>query len=166
MNKIPFYIAFLFVFITLSSAAQETVTYDLDTLNIPVTVIAPGNASVGSGIGNGMVLAGARIIAYEITKNDFCLEVTMSDEPIWQEIDEYYAFVEELIQDEKGFRKFIVQEPHGFIYSYKNEGNTYYGMFYVIEKNDRFIEFSTGVYSNDASLENVKAIYAAAKTAR
>lgn len=148
-----------------SFAKSVTGIIDLTSKGIPVTVNAPDGAVVAEGIGNGMEMDEAVYHVWEVNKGDFSLEVSMDDDEMYQDAADYVTDFKEIVEDED-FEEYVLEEANGFIYKYSLDGDVYYGMYYLLVKNDHAIEFSTGMASDDSSLTNVKAIYAAAKGAK
>lgn len=149
----------------MSSTESLNGTIDLTEKGIPVTVNAPDGAVIVEGIGHGMEFDGVTTYVWEVNKGDFSLEVSMDNEEMYQEADEYVSFAKELTEDED-FDSYVVDETNGFIYKYSFDGDVYYGCYYLKVKNGYAIEFATGMDSDDSDLANVKAIYAAAKEAK
>lgn len=149
----------------LSATTSLTGIIDLTSKGIPVSVNAPDGAQVVEGIGNGLEIEEMVYHVWEVNMGDFSLEVSMDEEEMYQDSEEYLSDMKEIIEDED-FEGYVLEETNGFIYKYSLEGDVYYGMYYLLVKNDHAIEFSTGMDADDSDLANVKAIYAAAKSAK
>jgi len=149
----------------LSSTESTNGTIDLTSKGIPVTVSAPDGAVIVEGIGHGMEINGVTMYVWEINQGDFSLEVSMEDDDLYQEEEEYVRFAKEFTENED-FEEYVLEETNGFIYKYSLDGDVYYGCYYLLIKNGRAIEFATGMDSDDSDLTNVRAIYAAAKGAK
>jgi hypothetical protein len=149
----------------LSFAKSVTGIIDLTSKGIPVSVNVPDGAVVDEGIGNGLEMDDMVYHVWEVNKGDFSLEVSMDEDEMHQDAEDYINDTKELIEDED-FEAYVLEETNGFIYKYSLDGDVYYSMYYLLVKNGHAIEFSTGMESDDSSLENVRAIYAAAKSAK
>ncbi|MDF1548961.1 MAG: hypothetical protein P1P88_14140 [Bacteroidales bacterium] len=68
--------------------------------------------------------------------------------------------------ESEGFDGFVSEEEFGFIYKFKKENADDYGFYYLLIKDNQPIEFETGLNYSPYTLEQVKKIYQAAKTAR
>jgi len=153
------------VLTALSFGTQAQTDVSLAEKGIPVTVSVPSGCVIEEGVGHGMEMEGVKSYVYELNSGIFSLEVSMDDEPMWAEFSEYMDMAKEFTEDES-FVRYISSDDNGFLYEFSIEDETYYGFFYMIVKGDRLISFATGMESDDASLENIKEIYAAAKTAK
>jgi len=149
----------------MSNSSSVDSSIDLSENGIPVKVNVPDDVEIKPGIGNGMVFYGVTTIAWIITKESFSLEVTMEDADNSQYLNYYDSLTKKIIED-KHFKEYIVDEDQGFIYKYREDRKDRYGFYYVIEKNKRAIEFSESLYADGTSLENIRLIYTAAKTAK
>ena len=149
----------------LSATTSLTGIIDLTSKGIPVTIDAPDDAQIVDGIGNGLEMDEMVYHVWEINKGDFSLEVSMDEEEMFQDTEDYLSDMKEVVEDED-FEGYVLEETNGFIYEYSLEGDVYYGMYYILAKNGHAIEFSTGMDADDSDLANVKAIYAAAKSAK
>lgn len=158
----------LFVFslaaISFVSMAALNKEVNIENFGIPVTVSVPDGAEVKKGMMGGEI-DGVTIFNVEIKKGSFVLDVTMTDEEPEEDLSEAVAFFKETAQENDDFKAIVAEEANGFIYSLEDEGTTVYGFDYVLEKDGRHIEFSEGLYMDDFTMADIKALYAAAKSA-
>ncbi len=161
-------LAFASVIVTLGLLSfSESINgvIDLTPKGIPVTLNAPEGAIIEEGIGNGLETDGVMWYVWEVNKGAFSLEISMDSDKMYQEAEEYVEFSRDFAEDDD-FEDYVLEEPNGFIYKYSLDGEVYYGLYYLLVKNGRAIEFATGFSSDDSDLENVREIYAAAKGAK
>jgi hypothetical protein len=138
--------------------------YDLNEYDIPVIIAAPLGAKISPGVGNG-AFGGVKTINYEVTKNDFVLDVNHI-------VGAKYS-LEDLITSEKlfaeeleGFAGFVVDEENGFIYKVKTDEGDDYGFYHVLFKDGQPVEFGVGFSYSSFTLEQVKLMYKVAKVAK
>ncbi|MDH5415569.1 MAG: hypothetical protein OEW87_15640, partial [Flavobacteriaceae bacterium] len=153
--------------IEVESATIENAEYDLTSKGIPVIITGPAGAEIKDGIGN-MEFDGIKTINYNITKGNFNLSVTMTDE----DTEEGYAAellsdAKMYVEEEDNFRGYIKEEANGFIYKIETEDGDDYNFYYQFEKGSRIIEFEAGLnIFSEYTLEEIETIYSAAKTAK
>ncbi len=149
---------------TENTSNKLTATYDLTAKGIPVIITGPAGAEVKTGMMGNSELEGLKISNYEIDKDAFKLDVTYTiGGPSSKE--ELITTAKELATGEENFDGFVSEEEFGFIYKLKTDGGSDYRFYYLIIK-DNPIEFSTGLNLADYTLEQVKTMYEAAKSAK
>ena len=142
---------------------SATTEYDLTANEIPVIVNAPAGAEIKKGIGNGEI-DGIRTIDYEVVKGAFKLDVnyTVSD----YDKAELLTDAKQFAKEEEGFAEFVSEEEMGFIYKLNTEDGEDYSFYYLLMKNNKPIEFGTGLSFVPFTLDQVKVMYEAAKAAK
>lgn len=138
---------------------------DLSTYGIPITINAPEGATVAKGMGAGE-MDGVKTLSFDVNKDKFMLAITMDDAPIGpdESIANSVSFSKELKADDN--IKIIKEEKNGYIFSKVEDGETNYGFYYVIEKNQRIIEFEEGLNFSNWTLAEIQVLFDAAKTAK
>ncbi|MCI5055848.1 MAG: hypothetical protein MRY83_07045 [Flavobacteriales bacterium] len=137
---------------------------DLSSNGIPVKVDAPAGATISKGMLNGE-FDGVKTYNYEVKKGQFILDVSMSDEDMWQDAEGYMNDAMDIADDEDGF-ELVSKESNGFIYKYSIDGDPDYNFYYLKIKNNRAIEFEAGLnMMAEFSLDDVKKMYSSAKGA-
>jgi len=156
----------LLVFTTVSIAQNDTKEFALSSKGIPITLQAPADAKFEEGIFNGDVYDEVKTISWELNSGIFSLEVTMDDEPMWQTAEGYLSDSKDFAVIDESFAGYIVEDENGFICKYDEDGEVLYEIYYQLVKGDRLIEFATGMSSDDYSLDAIKRIWEAAKSAK
>lgn len=141
-----------------------SVEYDLSANEIPVIVTAPAGAEVKKGMGNAE-MDGVRTINYEVVKDMFKLDVTYTNDEGYDKA-ELLATAKNFAREEEEFVEFVSEEDLGFIYKLKTEDGDDYSFYYLLLKDTKPIEFGKGFSLSVFSLEQIKELYAAAKTAK
>lgn len=149
----------------LSAATSLTGLIDVTSNGIPISINAPEGATLVGGPVDELEEDGVPTYICEVSKGDFSLAIMMKDDETHQKAEDYYRLEEERLED-LGIEGYVLKETNGFIYKYDFNGEIHYGCYYVLIKNNRAIQFTTGIYSDDSSLTNVKAIYTVAKSAK
>ncbi len=166
MKKTALTFGAIFSLIVLVSAMKSVATdVDLSSKGIPITVNSPDGAMISGGVLNGMVMEGVTTYCWDINKGDFSLEVSMEDEDLWQTRDEYVQFSKNVLEMDVSFVGYIESDKNGFLVKMNYGGIVEYEFYHLVIKNNRAIEFSTGLSATDYGLENIRNIYYAAKTA-
>jgi hypothetical protein len=100
----------------------------------------------------------------EIVKDDFKLDVNYTN----AEYDkaELLADAKQFAQEEEDFAEFVLEEEMGFIYKLNTEDGEDYSFYYLLMKDDKPIEFGTGLSFTTYKLDQVKEMYEAAKAAK
>lgn len=145
--------------------STEMVPLDISEMGIPVTFDAPLGAEVNEGLGMAEMEDGTKQYNFEVSSDNFILDVTMFDENLEMSIEEFVADAKELAMEEEGFVGIISEETSGFVYQLDNEEGTDYSFYYVFVKDNKAIEFATGLNFSNYSLEEVTKLFEAAKTA-
>lgn len=158
--------AVLSLVVLISAMKISTSKVDLTSKGIPVTVDVPYGCVVESGILNGMVMDEVTTHCWDINNGDFSLEVTMDDEDLWQSPSEYVDYAANVLEMDESFMGYIETDENGFLAKMDFSGEVEYEFYHLVVKNNRAIEFSTGLATSDYSLENIRKIYRAAKTAK
>ncbi len=166
MKKTALTFGAIFSLIVLVSAMKSVATdVDLSSKGIPITVNSPDGSMISGGVLNGMVMEGVTTYCWDINKGDFSLEVSMEDEDLWQTRDEYVQFSKNVLEMDVSFVGYIESDQNGFLVKMNYGGIVEYEFYHLVVKNNRAIEFSTGLAATDYGLENIRNIYYAAKTA-
>ena len=158
--------AVLSVIALMSSTQSTTGVIDLSEKGIPVSINAPDGAVINEGIGNGMEFEGVITHVWEINKGDFSLEVSMDDDEMWQEKEDYMQDTRDFFEMEEEFGGYVLEEPNGMIVKYNYEDGPAYDFYYILVKDNHAIEFSIGLETGNYSLENMRKLYQAAKEAK
>lgn len=158
--------AVLSLVVLISAMKISTSKVDLTSKGIPVTIDVPYGSVVESGILNGMVMDEVTTHCWDINNGDFSLEVTMDDEDMWQAASEYVDYAANVLEMDESFMGYIETDDNGFIAKMDYSGEVEYEFYHLVVKNNRAIEFSTGLSTSDYGLENIRKIYRAAKTAK
>lgn len=140
------------------------VDYNLNVVEIPVIISAPKGAKIVEGLGNGQ-LGKVRTINYELVKGDFKLDVNYITGASYYK-ENLMEIARLSATESEGFDGFVSEEEYGFIYKFKKDKHNDYGFYYLLIKNNQPVEFETGLNYSPYTLEQVKKIYHAAKTAR
>ena len=144
---------------------SKTAEYDLSSNEIPVIVTGPAGAEVSKGMGNAE-MDGERTINYQIVKDNFKLDVTYTTGGEYTK-EEVYATAKEITEEEEGFVEFISKDEDGFIYKLKTDDGDDYGFSYIYINNKKEpIEFGKGFSLSNFTLDQIKELYEAAKTAK
>lgn len=143
---------------------KATADYDLSSNEIPVIVTGPAGAEVKRGMGNAEI-DGIRTINYELVKDMFKLDVTYTSGAEYDKA-ELLSNAKQYATEEEGFVEFVSEEELGFIYKLKTEDGEDYSFYYLLLKEAQPIEFSTGFSLSTYNLEQVQALFEAAKTAK
>lgn len=136
----------------------------IENFGIPVTVSVPEGAEVKKGMMGGEV-DGVKLYNVEIKKGNFMLDVSMLDEESEETLAESIESYKEIAAEDDDFSSFVAEEANGFIYEMVVDGEKSYGFDYILEKDDRHIEFTQGLSMEDFTMAEVKAMFAAAKSA-
>lgn len=147
-----------------SSESAAPVEFDLTEQGIPVIVTGPAGAEVKKGSMNADY-EGIKTISWEISKDNFQLEVNMTDVDNEETVADLIASDKELSMEEDGF-KIIMEDENGYAYSKDTEYGPDHGLYYVMLKDNRAIEFAHGFNMNEFSLEDITAMFEAAKAAK
>lgn len=158
--------AVLSLVVLMSAMKIATVKVDLTSKGIPVTIDAPNGCMVESGLLNGMVMDEVTTYCWDINNGDFSLEVMMDDEDLWQARREYVEYAKNVLEMDESFMGYIEADENGFLAKMDYSGEIEYEFYHLVVKNNRAIEFSTGMATSNYSLENIREIYHAAKTAK
>ena len=108
---------------------------------------------------------GVRTINYEVVKDMFKLDVTYTNDEGYDKA-ELLATAKNFAREEEEFVEFVSEEDLGFIYKLKTEDGDDYSFYYLLLKDTKPIEFGKGFSLSVFSLEQIKELYAAAKTAK
>jgi len=166
MRRITLIFGAVLSLIVLMSAMKSVRNVDLSSKGIPITVDAPTGSVIKGGVLNGMVMEGVTTFCWDINNGDFSLEVTMEDEDLRQSRGEYVQFSKNVLEMDVSFVEFIESDENGFLAKMDFGGIIEYEFYHLVIKNNRAIEFSTGLSTSDYSRENIRNIYYAAKTAK
>jgi len=158
--------AVLSLIVLMSAMKSVAVNVDLSSKGIPVSVDAPAGSVIKGGVLNGMVMEGVTTFCWDINKGDFSLEVTMEDADLKQNRGDYVKFSKNVLEMDVSFVEFIESDENGFLAKMDFGGIIEYEFYHLVIKNNRAIEFSTGLSTSDYSRENIRNIYYAAKTAK
>jgi hypothetical protein len=138
--------------------------FNLSSFGIPVTVSAPDGAEVKKGLMGGEV-DGVQLINVDIKKDNFVLSVMMWDQEPEGDLESAVEDARGVTEETDGFKGYILEEENGYIAKIVEDGETDYDFTYVLEKDDRHIEFMTGLSMKNFTEAEVRAMYAAAKAA-
>ncbi len=138
---------------------MESKGVNLASKGIPITLDAPEDSEIRKGL-----MIDDTNVAYEIVKGKFHMEVQMYKEDVSRSIAEYIADEKDIISDENPV--FVKEEPNGFIYKTEIDGDEDYDFYYVTVKNNKAIEFRTGIGIDLFTLEDIQKMYEIAKKAR
>lgn len=143
---------------------QKLVSYDFNKVEIPVVIQAPAGAQIIEGVGNGK-LGNVRTINYELVKNNFKLDVNYVTGASYYK-ENLMEVAKQSATESEGFDGFIHEEEFGFIYKFKKDKADDYNFYYLLIKDNQPIEFETGLSYSPFTLQQVKELFEAAKTAR
>ena len=133
--------------------------------NIPISINVPKGTIVKKGAGV-TELNGVKFMNYTIKANDLRLNVSMPDADVKESITDIMKTRINACSRDKNF-SVIVEEPNGLIYKYTNTKGDAYKCIYTIIKNNRQIDFtSMPPLSKNYTEEQVKKMFAIAKSAR
>lgn len=158
--------AVLSMIVLISAMKSVTTVVDLSSRGIPISVTTPDGAVISSGVLNGMEMEGVTTHCWDISKGEFSLEVTMEDEDLTKSRDEYVSFARNVLEMDRSFVGFVESDKDGFLAKMNFGGIVEYEFYHVVLKNNRAIQFSTGLSTTDFSMNNIIKIYYAAKTAK
>ncbi|MCJ8291682.1 MAG: hypothetical protein HRT58_04845 [Crocinitomicaceae bacterium] len=166
MRRITLIFGAVLSLIVLMSAMKSVRNVDLSSKGIPITVDAPTGSVIKGGVLNGMVMEGVTTFCWDINNGDFSLEVTMEDEDLRQSRYKYVQYSKNVLEMDVSFVEYVESDENGFLAKMDFGGIIEYEFYHLVIKNNRAIEFSTGLSTSDYSRENIRNIYYAAKTAK
>lgn len=137
---------------------------NLSEYGIPVSVTVPEGPKVEESIAMSM-FSGFGLVAYEIKKDNFVLEVTCMQSDSLNTPADRMKSEKEMITDDSEFDSFVEEGDKGFIYKKKSESGVDYNFFYVVKSGNSMVEFRNGMRFSNFSLDEVKEHYKAAQTA-
>ena len=158
--------AVLSLIVLISAMKSVATTVDLSSKGIPISVDSPSGSKITGGVLNGMVMEGVTTLCWDISKGDFSLEVTMEDEDLSQTHDEYVQFSRNVLEMDQSFVGYVESDKNGFLAKMNFGGIVEYEFYHLVIKNNRAIEFSTGLATTDFGVANIRKIYHVAKTAK
>lgn len=158
--------AVLSLIVLVSAMKSVSVNVDLSSRGIPISVNSPDGSVIAGGVLNGMVMEGVTTHCWEINKGDFSLEVTMEDVDLKQTHKEYVQFSKNVLEMDQSFVGYVESDENGFLAKMNFGGIVEYEFYHLVVKNNRAIEFSTGISTSDYSVANIRDIYHVAKTAK
>jgi hypothetical protein len=144
--------------------APATKDYNLSDFGIPVTVTAPEGAEVKKGMINGEI-DGQTIYSADIIKGRFIMMVSMWDNEPEEGLEDAIASQKENSEENEGFKGYILEEENGYIFKTVEDGETDYDFIYILEKDDRHIQFSVAFTMKAFTEAEIQVLYAAAKAA-
>ena len=146
-------------------SSQETAMseFDLSDRGIPIKVKAPVNVEIKKGMGAGE-MDGAKIYSCLLQKDKFRLEIDMWDAQIENTVPELIQDHKDIVIEDEGF-EIVKEEENGFIYKTKNEDGDNFNFYYVKMKDQKAIEFGSGLNFSNYTLEQIETLYEAAKNA-
>lgn len=153
----------LIAFCMISMAALNK-EVNIENFGIPLTVSVPDGAEVKKGMMGGET-DGVKLYNVEIKKGNFILDISMLDEEPDESLAETVASYKEIAAEDEDFSGFVTEEANGFIYEMTIDGDKSYGFDYILEKDNRQIEIAHGLSMEDFNMAEIKAMYAAAKSA-
>lgn len=167
MKKITLMFGAVLSLVVLISAMKSiTTNVDLTSKGIPISVDTPAGSVIKGGVLNGMEMEGVKTYCWDINSGDFSLEVTMEDAEAKQSRWKYLQYAKNVLEMDPSFSRYIESDENGFLVRMDFGGIIEYEFYHLVIKNNRAIEFSTGLAATDFSLENIRKIYYAAKTAK
>lgn len=154
---------------TKSETAETTeevgsMTIDLTDMSVPLKVDVPEGVEVNEGMMMGE-FDGVKTYNYELKKDGWIMDLTMMDESPYTDKVGYMADYKDIVKSMDGFKEIIEEGENGFIYKVTNEDGEDYNFYYVVFKDDRAIEFEAGLKFTNFTLDEVKSMYEAAKSA-
>lgn len=151
------YLTLILATLLLTSFIQEgSQEINLTDKGIPVIVAAPNGAVVEEGVMNGEDFDGVNFICWEVNYTNFSLEISMDDEPMWQEWEEYVDDAKMMVESDDSFVEYVENDEYGFICRHENAGVSFYEMYYSLKKGDRMVEFAFGLGVDEESLSQAK----------
>ncbi|MFO7789235.1 MAG: hypothetical protein ACQES1_11465 [Bacteroidota bacterium] len=141
-----------------------SVTIDLTDMSVPLKIEVPDGVEVNEGMMMGE-FDGVQTYNYELKKDDWVMDVTMMDEDPYTDKEGYIADYKDIVKSMEGFEEIVEEGENGFIYKVTNEDGEDYNFYYVVLKDDRAIEFEAGLKFTNFTLDEVKSMYEAAKSA-
>ncbi len=149
-----------------SSDSTPAVMADLSLADkgIPITISAPEGAEVKKGMLTGE-MDGVKIINQTVKKDKFNLDITMFDTDNEKTVEELVASDKEVSGEDDGF-EIITEDANGYLYKTVSDGTTDFSFYYCVIKDNRAIEFTTGLSFSEFSQANVETMMGAAKSAK
>jgi hypothetical protein len=148
----------------LFSMAQLSAEYDLSAFGIPLKVSGPDGATLKQGPINGDI-DGVMFKSAEIKKDYFILDAIMVDEEPEGTIADELADARAAIEEDETFDSYVLEEEAGYIAKMVDEDEVGYDFTYIVEKDGRHISFTQGITLHAFTMAEIKAMYAAAKSA-
>jgi hypothetical protein len=140
------------------------VTIDLTDMSIPLKLEVPEGVEVNEGMMMGE-FDGIQTYNYELKKDGWVMDMTMMDEAPYTDKAGYISDYKDIVKSMDGFKEIVEEGENGFIYKVTNEDGEDYNFYYVVFKDDRVIEFEAGLKFTNFTLDEVKSMYEAAKSA-
>jgi len=132
---------------------------------IPVEFMAPEGAEIKEGLVNGN-FDGVAYLNYEVTIDDFIMDVQMEDIDLENDMATYLKFAKEIETTGDDFVEFVKEEEDGYIAKLKSEDGDNYAFCHILIKDKRAIEFSEGLKLSNYTLAQIETLYNAAKAAK
>ncbi len=149
---------------TETSEEVGSTTIDLTDMSVPLKVEVPEGVEVNEGMMMGE-FDGVKTYNYELKKDGWVMDMTMMDESPYTDKAGYIADYKDIVKSMDGFKEIVEEGENGFIYKVTNEDGEDYNFYYVVFKDDRAIEFEAGLKFTNFTLDEVKSMYEAAKSA-
>ncbi len=145
-----------------SDVAMEKI--DLSEYKIPLVIDAPEGAVVKESIAMTM-FSGFGLLAYEIKKDNFIIEVSMLENDSTQLVATLVEREKENTKSNENFDSFVSEDVNGFIYKTVSDGNDDYNFYYAKPVGTHIVEFRNGFRLSYFTLDEVKLHYESAKKA-
>ncbi len=146
------------------SVEAGSITVDLTDMNVPLKMTVPEGVEVSDGMMMGE-MNDVQNYNYELKKDGWIMDVTMIDESPYTDKKGYIEDYRSIVKSTDGFEEIVEEGDNGFIYKTSNEDGEDYNFYYVNFKDDRAIEFEAGLKFSNFTLDEVKSMYEAAKSA-
>ncbi len=141
--------------------------YDFTEKGIPVAIPGPADAEIADGLMMGEMM-GVMYYAYELKSGMFNIEVSLWDEAVDGEtVESMVAEQKADLEEDEEFAGIIEENANGFTYKLDTEYGPDHSFYYVIIKDGKAIEFTTGLSLMDEyTEEHVAEMFAAVQAAQ
>lgn len=136
---------------------------DMNDMGMPIVLEAP----VGTEITEGLMHSTEgefQYYDYELTFDKYVINVTMDPDGMYQSIEEMVESAKDIYLDDES--ELVEEFECGFIYKNMYDEDEDYSFYYVKEKDDMAIEFTTGLTFDFYTLDDVNKMLEVAKNAK
>jgi hypothetical protein len=142
---------------------MEMEEIDMNDMGMPIVLNAPKGTEISEGLMHSTE-GEFQYYDYELTFDKYVINVTMDPEGMYQSIEEMVEGAKDIYLDEES--ELVEEFDCGFIYKNMYDEDEDYSFYYVKEKDDMAIEFTTGLTFDFYSLEDVERMLEVAKNAK